>query len=417
MALDIGRRRLAREIATARDAGRPTPGVVIVGAGLSGLAFAIQLVRSGTRDFAIVEQSDGVGGTWRDNTYPGSGCDVPSHFYSLSFFPKSDWTRRFADQPEILSYAERCVDRFELGPHLRLGTTVQRAEFDEAQHRWRLILASAGGEERDHGRHGDLRLRSAQPPPCTRPSRPWGLHRAHVAFGPMGPRMRPGRQTGRRGRQRGERHPVRPAGGRAGRALTIYQRSPELRGPEEGPALPGPDPMAVRERARHRARLPVVDILGPRVPVDMVPQGQLGRPQAAAQLFAREIRAAVVSDRLPEESVVPDYPVGCKRILISNDWYPTLMRSTVEVVDRPIDHIEAGTVVTSDGKRRPADVLIFGTGFSTTDFLAHIPVTGEGDAPWPGSGTTDPTPTWEPRYRAFPTATSSTGPTPTWATI
>ena len=95
-------------------------------------------------------------------------------------------------------------------------------------------------------------------------------------------------------------------------------------------------------------------------------------------LFAKGIRNQVVSERLPEESVVPDYPVGCKRILISNDWYPALSRATVEVVDRPIDHIEAGTVVTTDGQRRPADVLIFGTGFSTTDFLAHIPVTGEG---------------------------------------
>ena len=77
---------------------------------------AIQLVRSGVRDFTILEQSDGVGGTWRDNTYPGSGCDVPSHLYSFSFAPKSDWTRRFAEQPEILSYAERCVQRFRPRP-------------------------------------------------------------------------------------------------------------------------------------------------------------------------------------------------------------------------------------------------------------------------------------------------------------
>ena len=96
------------------------------------------------------------------------------------------------------------------------------------------------------------------------------------------------------------------------------------------------------------------------------------------QLFDREIRAAVVSDRLPETAVVPDYPIGCKRILISNDWYPAIMRPNVEVVERPIDHLEAGGVVTADGTHRPADVLIFGTGFSTTDFLAHIPVTGEG---------------------------------------
>jgi cation diffusion facilitator CzcD-associated flavoprotein CzcO len=115
MALDVGRRRFTREATAARAEGRPVPAVVIVGAGLSGLAMAMQLVRSGSRDFIIVEQSDGVGGTWRDNTYPGSGCDVPSHLYSFSFSPKSDWTRRFAEQPEIPTYAEQCrvrpVDR------------------------------------------------------------------------------------------------------------------------------------------------------------------------------------------------------------------------------------------------------------------------------------------------------------------
>src|ERR1700722_2377067 len=147
MALDIGRRKLAREIRAARALGRPTPQVVIVGAGLSGLAFAMQLVRSGCRDFTIVEQADAVGGTWRDNTYPGSGCDVPSHLYSFSFSPKSDWTRRFAEQPEILSYAEQCVARFRLGPHLRLRTAVRSAEFDQSTGRWRLGLRSDDGDE------------------------------------------------------------------------------------------------------------------------------------------------------------------------------------------------------------------------------------------------------------------------------
>jgi cation diffusion facilitator CzcD-associated flavoprotein CzcO len=96
------------------------------------------------------------------------------------------------------------------------------------------------------------------------------------------------------------------------------------------------------------------------------------------ELFASGIRDGVVSDRLPESAVVPDYPIGCKRILISNDWYPALMRPNVTVVEESIDHIEPDAVVTADGTRRPADVLVFGTGFSTTDFLAHIPITGLG---------------------------------------
>jgi cation diffusion facilitator CzcD-associated flavoprotein CzcO len=95
-----------------------------------------------------------------------------------------------------------------------------------------------------------------------------------------------------------------------------------------------------------------------------------------AALFQRGIREGVVSERLPEAAVVPDYPVGCKRILISNDWYPTLMRPEVRLVDTPIHHVETDAVVTTDGDRHPIDVLIFGTGFSATDFLAHIPITG-----------------------------------------
>ena len=103
MALDIGHKSFEREVKRACVEGRPTPTVAIVGGGLSGLAAAIQLVRAGVRNFTLIEQSDGVGGTWRDNSYPGAACDVPSHLYSFSFAPKTDWSRRFAEQPEILA--------------------------------------------------------------------------------------------------------------------------------------------------------------------------------------------------------------------------------------------------------------------------------------------------------------------------
>src|SRR5581483_10432996 len=147
VALDIGRRRFAREVSAARTAGRPIPSVLIVGGGMSGLAMGMQLVRCGLSDFTILEQSDRVGGTWRDNVYPGSGCDVPSHLYSFSFAPKSDWTRRFAEQAEILAYVDRCVEQFGLRSHLRLGTTVRRAAFDEAGRRWRVEVSTDSGTE------------------------------------------------------------------------------------------------------------------------------------------------------------------------------------------------------------------------------------------------------------------------------
>ena len=377
MALDIGRRRLQRAIRAARRQGRSTPGVVIVGGGLSGLAMAIQLVRSGVRNFTIVEQSDGVGGTWRDNTYPGSGCDVPSHLYSFSFTPKSDWTRRFAEQPEILSYAERCVQRFRLGPHLRLGTTVQRAELDEADRRWRLDLTSADGEDRSRPTPWSSPAASSTGP--TSPTCPaWSS-----SPGPCGTRPA------------GTTTAIWPGSGWPWWAAGPAPSSSCLRWPSGRPSSPstsaapttwarrrtGPtghstrwlfDNVGVVERAYRWWIYWGLEFRW----IWFRKDGWAGRK--LGQLFAKGIREEVVSERLPEQAVVPDYPIGCKRILISNDWYPALMRPTVEVVDEPIDHIEADAVVTADGRRRPADVLIFGTGFSTTDFLAHIPVVGEG---------------------------------------
>jgi cation diffusion facilitator CzcD-associated flavoprotein CzcO len=377
MALDIGRRQLERAVRAARLEGRHPPTVAIVGGGLSGLAMAIQLVRSGIRDFTIVEQSDGVGGTWRDNTYPGSGCDVPSHLYSFSFAPKSDWTRRFAEQPEILSYAERCVARFRLGPHLRLGTTVRSAAFDEGRGRWRLAITSADGDE---VMEADTVVFA-----CGQLNRPHlpeveGLDRFR---GPTWHSARwdhdcdlAGRRVAVVGSGASAIQFVPPLAEQAAE-LTIYQRSPNYVGPKKDRAYSAAvrwlfDNVGAVERAY---RWWIYWGLEYRW-IWFRKDSWAGRK--LRELFASGIRDGVVSDRLPETAVVPDYPIGCKRILISNDWYPALMRPNVTVVEEPIDHIEPDAVVTADGTRRPADVLVFGTGFSTTDFLAHIPITGLG---------------------------------------
>ena len=126
------------DIARALAAGAARPRVGILGAGAAGLCMAIRLKDLGLDDVTIFEKSDGVGGTWRDNTYPGAACDVPSHLYSFSFAPKTDWSRKFAEQPEILGYFESLVDRFDLGPHLRLGTEVTSAQWSDRTSTWTL---------------------------------------------------------------------------------------------------------------------------------------------------------------------------------------------------------------------------------------------------------------------------------------
>ena len=350
-----------------------------MGGGLSGLGAAIQFIRTGLSDVTVIEQSDGVGGTWRDNSYPGAACDVPSHLYSFSFAPKTDWSRRFADQGEILTYAERLVDRYGLGPHLRLGTTVHRAMLDEERGRWKVSVTSPEGDE---VLEADTVVFA-----CGQ------LNRPHVPGlegleGFAGPRWHSahwdhavtlaGKQVAVVGSGASAIQFVPPVAAEAAR-LTVYQRSPNYVAPKKDRRY-RPSTRRLLDRVTPLARAYRWWIYW-----SLEFRWILFRKDSRAgdhlrRLFESQIRAGVVSERLPEPTVVPDYPVGCKRILISNDWYPAIMRPNVEVVDRPIDRVEPDAVVTTDGIRRPADILIFGTGFHTTDFLAHIPVIGEGGA-------------------------------------
>jgi len=377
MALDIGHKSFEREVKRACVEGRPTPTVAIVGGGLSGLAAAIQLVRAGVRNFTLIEQSDGVGGTWRDNSYPGAACDVPSHLYSFSFAPKTDWSRRFAEQPEILSYAEDLVDRYHLTQHLRLSTTVRSATYDEVSGTWRLDLYNASGV---HELDADTVVFA-----CGQLNRPhvpeveglgsfagptWHSARWDHAVDLAGQRVAVV-GTGASAIQ------FVPSVASAAAGTTIFQRSPNYIGPKKD----HPYSPASRRALRHWALLRsayrwwiywTLEIRWLWFRRDSLAGRQL------QSLFRKGIRDEVVNDRLPAHAVIPDYPLGCKRVLISNDWYPTLLRADVAVVDSPVTRIEPDAVVTADGVRHPADILIYGTGFVTTAFLSHIPVTGVG---------------------------------------
>jgi len=375
MALDIGHRAFAREVRRARVEGRPTPTVAIVGGGLSGLATAIQLVRAGVRSFTVLEQSDGVGGTWRDNVYPGAACDVPSHLYSFSFAPRTDWSRRFAEQPEILDYAEDLVRRHHLGPHLRTGTTVTSAAYDEATATWRLELVDGSGP-------GTL-VADVVVFACGQLNRPHvpGLPGVDRFAGPSWHSARwdhgvdlAGRRVAVVGTGASAIQFVPPVAGAAAHT-TVFQRSPSFVGPKKDRPYRPTLRTALRRIGPLRTayRWWIYWSLEARWTAfrrDSWAGRQLG------EMFRKGIREGVVNDRLPEHAVVPDYPVGCKRILISNDWYPALLRPDVTVVDSPVVGVEPDAVVTADGTRHPADVLIWGTGFVTTAFLSHVDVTG-----------------------------------------
>jgi len=377
LALDIGRKVFEREVRRARVEGRPTPTVAIVGGGLSGLATAIQLVRSDVRSFTVVEQSDGVGGTWRDNTYPGAACDVPSHLYSFSFAQKTDWTRRFAEQPEILSYAEDLVERYHLGPHLRLSTTVAGARFDEDRGTWRLDLEGPGG--------GDELTADTVVFACGQLNRPHlpDIEGLESFAGPWWHSARWDHSvdvTGKRVAVVGSGASAIqfvPPVANAAAVTTIFQRSPNYVGPKKD----YPYRSSTRQLLKRIGSLRTGYRWWIYWSFEMRwlwfrKDSWAGRKLQA--MFAKGIEDEVVSDRLPTGAVVPDYPIGCKRILISNDWYQTLLRPDVEVVDVAVTRIEPEAVVTADGVRHPAEIIVFGTGFATTDFLSHIPVHGVG---------------------------------------
>ncbi len=348
-----------------------TPRIAILGAGISGICLGIRLRQAGIESFEIFEKSDGVGGTWRDNSYPGAACDVPAIFYSFSFEVKTDWSRIFPPQAEILAYLEHCVAKYGLEPHLRLRTEVRSARFDEASGHWRLRTADGREHVADVLVSGVGQLNNPNVPDIP------GLERfAGICF--HSARWDHGHDLA------GERVAVIGNGASAVQIvpeiapraahLTIFQRSANW-------MIPRND-RAITEREKRRlARYPMLarlqralvwGLLEARWPA-FSQQSWLGRRMERRAL--REMRR-VVRDPALQAVLMPDYPIGCKRILISDDYYQTLIRDDVEVVTSPIAEVLTDAIRTSDGRRHPVDAIVLATGFRSTDFLHPIEIRG-----------------------------------------
>lgn len=388
-----GERERSARTRAAIAAGAPSPRVAIIGAGAAGLCMAIRLRDAGIDSFTIYEKSNGVGGTWRDNSYPHAACDVPSHLYSFSFASKADWTRKFARQPEILDYFESLVDRFDLAGHLRFGVEVTEAHYDDAAGTWTLNMAGPGVASNDGpadvpsqvGEQAGSIVADVVVSGLGQLNRPYipdivGLDdfvaEGHTAFHSARwdhDHDLTGERVGVIGIGASAIQFVPPVAEAAGHT-TLFQRSANYVGPRKDREfsdrerwtfthVPGAQ-KAYRESIywRFEARFKAMRS-GSRV-------------GAWAQQKFHEGLQPMISDRLSEKAVIPDYPLGCKRILIADDWYPTLLRPDVAVVTSPIERIEDGAVVTADGERHPVDTLIFGTGFHSTEFLSPMKITG-----------------------------------------
>jgi cation diffusion facilitator CzcD-associated flavoprotein CzcO len=345
--------------------------VVIVGAGFAGLCMGIKLKQAGIHDFVILERANSLGGTWRDNDYPGCACDIPAVLYSFSFEPSAEWSRVYPLQPEIQAYLEHCAEKYGLESSIRYDAEVSVARYDDAGAQWRLettkgaryvarfLVSGMGGLSNPHI--------PAIPGIETFTGRSF-----HSATWDYGVALN-GKNVAVIGTGASAIQFVPQVAPRAGR-LSLYQRTP----PWIVPKLDGritPLQRTLRRRvpgyawALRKLVYWLLEVRG---------LGFQGNERMLAMMteISRKHLERQVPDRALRAKVAPDYQFGCKRVLLSNDYYPTLARPNVEVLTDPIERVDGDAIVTSDGVRRPADVIIYGTGFRAQDPIAPARVFG-----------------------------------------
>jgi len=347
--------------------------IAILGSGAAGLCMAMRLKQHGVHSFTLFEKGHHVGGTWRDNTYPGAGCDIPSHLYSFSFEPKLDWSRVYARQPEIQTYLERCAQKYDLLPHVRFGAAVESACWDERRAVWRIKLSNG-----------------CESTASVLVSGVGQLNRPHLPILPglddfRGTQFHSARWnhehdlTGRRvaviGNAASAIQFIPPVAEKAAN-VSIFQRSANWILPRNDRPYPGWQrwmfqhvPFTARlTRAAHFVKQELCFAM-------------LQRDRWLARQVARRARRHLrnqVADPRLRALLTPKDPLGCKRVLISDDYYQAVSRPNVEVVTAPIQRVQSDGLLTDDGQFHSVDTLIFATGFEATRFLAPIEIVGRG---------------------------------------
>jgi len=359
--------------------------IAVVGGGFGGVGAAVMLRQAGHEDVTVFERGERVGGVWNHNTYPGAACDIPSHLYEFSFAPNPRWSRRYAPQAEIQAYVEDVARRFGVFDRIRTGTDVQRAEWDGEK--W-LLETSAGEHEADVlvTACGQLTTPVVPPLPGLGDFEGPAFHTAEW------------------------RHDVDLAGKRVAvigtgcsaiqvvpaiqptvDRVTVYQRSPGWTLPKMDFAY-GPRMQRLFERFMVLQRADRALVFGflELATAGLTQRRWLLPPFRAVARF--QITRPIKDPEL-RRKVTPSDELGCKRIMLTDDWYPTLTKPNVDLVTDRIAAIEPGGIRTADGAERPADVIVLATGFRSHDFVAPMEIVGEGGRTLAEA--------WQPAPRAY----------------
>lgn len=365
-----------------------SPRIAIIGSGFSGLCLGIQLKQAGFEDFVLLEKSDRLGGTWRDNTYPGAACDVPSFSYCYSFEQKVDWSRKWSPQPEILAYMEHCASKYGLEPHIRYGARVSAAEFDDSAGRWHIDIEGSDSIETEVLVSGVGQLHKPYTPDIPGLSSFAG-DRFHSARWNHDVSLE-GKRVAVIGNAASALQfipQIAPACGQ----LAVFQRTPNW-------VMPRNDRAYTDAEKQRFARHPILArlyrwyiwaLLESRFP--LLRGNRL--LERGVRKYAKDHLRAQIPDARMRRQLTPDYPPGGKRLLISDDYYPALARDNVSLITEPIEEVVADGIRTRDGQHVAADVLILATGFDTTHFLSPVDLNGLGG--------TSLQATWETGARAY----------------
>jgi len=353
-------------------AASPRPRVVVVGAGMAGILAAIKLGEAGY-DFAIYEKAERLGGTWRENTYPGIACDVPSHFYSYSFELNPEWSRRFAPGAEIQAYFEDVARRHGVDQRIRFATEITSARFEEG--RWRLEATGGVRDEADVlvAATGVLHHPSIPDLPGLASFAGASFHSARWDHSvPLA-----GRRVGVVGTGSSAVQIATELVDRVGELL-LFQRTPQWIAPGENA------PFGEVEMAHFRAQPEAMRGLREQVAEQMISGfsnhlSDMDAPQMQAiHQFCVANLENQVRDPVLREKLRPDYRAGCKRLILSDGFYEAIQRPQAHLVVLGIDRIEPAGVRTRDGRLHELDVLVLATGFRVDRFLRPMEVVGRG---------------------------------------